>query len=320
MSSSGRDIMDNLHNAITEFGLTNLARIMSSVNKKTSPKLDNISLRYWGILSPLVDKHTSTVTLGVTDIVDTETQGQGNPVSYFRKIPSTVRIFQSLSTLTGSPTFPLSNLKMAGKGVFNGSMYMQVSPLMGTGDLDMGTGAFGVGVWLKPTDNGTYEILCKRDASGVSSTGMEMYITGGTMVLKISDGTTVQTLTSSAINYTDGAWHSFHWNVPASGNLEVFFDGVSKGTLARTAGSITTGRNTYVFGRDNAGVADQKYNGSASWFVWKRSIWSSQNITDYRTNQLLDHSVASNDEILTFPLMFDANPYPVSTVAEFRFS
>ncbi|MBI5697303.1 MAG: hypothetical protein HZC29_02140 [Thaumarchaeota archaeon] len=315
----GRDLADDLHRAVQNFGLDTIAKILSTVNNRTIPEVKNIALKRWIVYAPLIKRLDQTIRVGGVDIELNQTKGVFTTNAYFRYIPNNPHLYQLTHTLTGTPTFPNDNVKqISGVVSLDGTQYITTTHHT---DLNMGSGSFGFAFWIKKTSTGTYGIICKRDIQNTTNAGIEYWINGTTINIRISDGSNTALLSVTFANLNDGNWHSVIANIPNSGNLEIFVDKVSQGTQARgSVGSVNNTRNCYEWARDNNGVLQDKFNGKLKWFVWKAEIWTSQQITDFHDNGILKLNSSNTVDVIVRPLIAEVTAKPNCTIGEFRWT
>lgn len=315
----GRDLADDLHRAVQNFGLDAIAKLLSTVHNRTIPEVKNTALKRWIVYAPLIKRCDQTITIGGVDIEKAEVKGVFTTNSYFRYIPNNPHLYQLTHTLTGTPTFPTDNVKQISGGVsLDGNQYITT---IHHADLDMGSGSFGIAFWIKKTTTGTYGILCKRDIQNTTNAGIEVWVSGTTINVRISDGTNTALLSSTFENLNNDSWHSVIINIPDTGNLEIFVDGSNIGTQNRgSVGSVNNSRDCYEWARDNNGVLQDKFNGRLKWFVWKKEIWTSQQITDFHSNGILKLNSSNTVDVIVRPLIADVLAQPNSTMGLFRFS
>jgi hypothetical protein len=229
---------------------------------------------------------------------------------FTRKIPANV-IAYGITHMNFGTTLAFvteGGLRLANN---DGQNYEKLDPYNSAPDMDMASGAFGIAFLIKKTSVGAYGILCKRDIANTTNAGIEVWVSGTDINIRIADGTNTTLLTVSVANLNDGNLHSVIINVPSTGNLEIFVDKISKGTQVRgSVGSVNNSRSCYTWARDNAGTIQDKMNGKYAWLSWKREIFSAQDITDYHDTKLLNYKSASNTEVTTIPYLGNRDPYP----------
>lgn len=315
----GRDLSDDLHRAVQNFGMDVIAKLLTTVHNRTIPETKNISLKRWIVYAPLIKRLDQTITIGGVDISKDETKGVFTTNAYFRFIPNNPHLYQLTHTLTGTPVFPTETVKQIGGGVqLNGTQHITTTH---HADLNMGSGSFGFALWIKKTTTGIYGIICKRDIQNTTNAGIEFWIDGTTLYLRISDGTNTSLLSVTVANINNGSWHSVIANIPNSGNLEIFVDKVSQGTQARgSVASVNNSRDCYEWARDNNGVIQNKFDGMLKWFVWKAEIWTSQQITDFHDNGILKLNSSNTVDVIVRPLIAEVTAKPNATIGEFRWT
>lgn len=315
----GRDLADDLHRAVQNFGLDTISKILSTVHNRTIPEVKNTALKRWIIYAPLIKRLDQTITIGGVDVEKAETKGNFVTNAYFRYIPNNPHLYQLSHTLTGTPTFLTENVKHIAGGVsLDGSQYITTTH---HADLDMGSGSFGIAFWVKKTTTGTYGIVCKRNIVNTTNAGFEVWLDGATINVRISDGTNTTLLSVIFSNLNNGQWHSVIINIPNTGNLEIFVDGISQGTQTRgSVGSVNNTRDCYEWARDNNGTVQDKFSGRLKWFVWKKEIWTTQQITDFHSNGILKLNSSNTVDVIVRPLIAEVTVKPNATMGEFRWS
>jgi len=182
------------------------------------------------------------------------------------------------------------------------------------------TGASGLAFWVKNLGASTYGMANKRNILNTTNAGVEMWLSGGTTLnARVADGTNTALLSQAltGVDLTEDVWHSVIVNIPASGNMEVFADIVSKGTQSTgSVASVNNSRDGYIFARDNNGTIQDKAVGDFSNLVWKKEVFSSAQRTDYHTNGILDLD-STDIEIVHLPLNYDNRPLPVAALGGF---
>lgn len=242
----------------------------------------------------------------------------------FKPAATTIRVYTLTHTETGTFAYSNTGKKFGAITTLDETQYLKLSPQGATTRMDMGTGDFGFAFWLNKVGGNVYCIFCKRDISAATNAGIDIYVQGQhdntfDIRCRISDGTNTTLMDINvAINFTLDAWHSVIINVPASGNLELFVDTVSEGTVAR--GSVTGVNNTrdaYVFAADNAGVLQDEYGGDFAWFHWKKELFSSQDRTDFHTNGIMDMT-GTDVEVTTIPFMGNTKEQIIAQLGGFN--
>jgi hypothetical protein len=303
------DIIEGLDGAIANYGAEFVHKMQSLLHRRTLPETNDDLKKYLGTLEREKNKMKLTETLQqhTPNATDGIIQKSYQDRTYFRKTPTQILAYSLSHTEFGTAQFPLSDRKFSGRGV-NTNYYQKIDPYSSSTIMDVGANPFNLKIWTKKTTTGTYGIFCKRDVSAISNPGIEFWISGTTINIRIADGINTSTLTVSFANLNDGIWHSIIVNVPATGNLEIFIDKVSQGTTPRgSVGSVTNSRSAYFLARDNAGAIQDKFAGDWAWFSWSKGVLSQQQIDDFHDTGLLDYT---QDEIITIPAMGNGQPLP----------
>lgn len=306
------DIMEGLDGAIANFGAEFVHKMQSLLQRRTLPTANDDLKKYLGTLERETNKMTLTETLEAhtPDATDAIIFRHHQERTYFRKIPLEVLAYSITHTIVGG-SFPLGSRIYSGRGVCNADFYEKLDPYGSSTIMDMGSAAFNLKIWIKKTSTGTYGIFCKRDIANTINPGIECWLSGTDINIRIADGTNTTLLTATVANLNDGNWHSIIINVPAAGNLEIFVDKVSKGTQARgPVASVNNTRSAYFLARDNAGVIQDKYVGDWAWFSWAKGTLSQQQIDDFHDTGLLDYSASVDTEVTTIPAMGNGEPLP----------
>lgn len=307
------DIIEGLDGAIANFGTEFVHKMQSLLQRRTLPTTNDDLKKYVGTLEREVNKMTlaETFEAHVPDATDAITFRHYQDRTYFRKIPLEVLAYSITHTIVGAGSFPLDNRIYSGRGVCNADFHEKLDPFDGDTIMDMGSAAFNLKIWIKKTSTGTYGIFCKRDIANTTNAGIECWISGTDINIRIADGANTTLLTVTIASLNDGNWHSIVVNIPQAGNLEIFVDKVSQGTQARgSVASVTNARSAYFLARDNAGVIQDKYVGDWAWFSWAKGTLSQQQIDDFHDTGLLDYSAAVDTEITTIPGMGNGEPLP----------
>jgi hypothetical protein len=224
------------------------------------------------------------------DFDESDRAAEGNDLRLMLKsIPSTItnlKVYSVTHTMFGTWSFPHGTTKFGGRTTLDGNQYEQMAPYESSTQMDIGTGAFGVTFFVKNLGAGTYGIVNKRDIQNTTNAGIEIWLSSGTTLnCRIADGTNTALLSQvlTGVDLTEDVWHSVTVNIPATGNMEVLADKVSKGTQARgSVANVNNSRDAYIFARDNNGTIQDKAVGDFSNLVWKKGeIFDSTQITDY---------------------------------------
>lgn len=307
------DIMEDLSGSINQFGVELMNKYRSITQKRTLPTITDELKKYPVLFMEEFNKHvTSEIFQLVTafSFSNNNTDNSYDGWGFTRKIPSSVIAYGITHTEYGTTLVYVTEngLRLANN---DGANYEKLDPYNSAPDMDIGTSGFGIAFLIKKTTSGTYGVLCKKNIAAAANAGIELWIDGTNINIRIADGTNNTLLTVNVANLNDGNLHSVIVNVPDTGNLEIFVDKVSKGTQARgSVASVTNTRSCYVWARDNAGTIQDKMSGKYAWLCWKREIFSAQDITDYHDIHLLNYKSASNTEVTTIPYLGDRTPYP----------
>lgn len=307
---SNRDFADDFNRTSRTIGLEKIAEILTQLQKR-NPKIEDSLLLQYFMYSPLIDLHDTSITISTAFNFQSTREDLHFGMMKLRKmIPSLVLSYSLVHTFTGTPTYNHAKHKLGGDMILDGSVDLKTDH---HAVMDMGTAAFAFAVWVREVTAATHGLSNKRDIASTTNAGFEIYITSGnTINIRISDGTNTVLLSAavSPINLNDGNWHSIIINVPASGNLEIFVDKITKGTQAR--GSVTNVNNSrdhYYFARDNAGALQDKLVSLVSTWVWKKGeIFTSGQIDEWHDKGVVDLDAASNTEVTTF--LFDDTEKP----------
>lgn len=308
------DIIDDMEISLTRFTAEKINQLRMIINKRGVPSIRDALKNYTVFAKQELDKHVVSAVFELVtsfSFSKTETNSHLNEVGYIRKIPAEVLADSILYTPIGTFEFPLETRIFGGLTRLDGTQYYKLDPYLSSTQMDMGSSGFSISWNHKKTSSGTYGIFCKRDMSNTTNPGIEIWISGTTINLRIADGTNTVLLSATFANLNDGNRHTIVCNVPNSGNLEIFVDKVSHGTISRSlVGSVTNSRSAYIFTRDNAGVLQDKYVGDFAWISWKKEIMSSQDRIDFHDNCLLNYKTATDTEVLTIPFQSNTDPMP----------
>lgn len=114
----------------------------------------------------------------------------------------------------------------------------------------IGTGALTQSIWFKSAGNSADEIYLSFENAGATVRYMVQMQTDGT-IRGIDDGATAQVLVDSTATYDDGIWHKIDFVRESSTSRHLYIDGISVGTSASDAGSISdSGNLPLAIGRD----------------------------------------------------------------------
>lgn len=301
----------------SELTVSEFAKIMTRL-QQLQPQSEDDSINNWQTVSPLIDEHDLAIIAGIADVDESEISeyALGNlPYRFFTPVgPYPYPLVHT--TIGAGFTFPNSGKKFAGNCLAAGDTHIKVDH-----DAWMNVAALaqGVAFWIKKTSTGTYAILCKKDISTTTLAGIHIQIASTTVNCRISDGTNTALLAGTLAALNDGNWHSVIINIPAAGNMEIFFDKVSAATQARgSVASISNSRAAYIFGEDNAGTIEKEYDGNAALFIWKKNeIFDATDITDFHDNgyyDLTDGNASKDIEVITIPYMDIESAMPNATV------
>ena len=299
------DFIDNLLVSSSNFTAEFINQMRNIMNKNNINEVFDVLKNYTVVLKNEKVKHSIDYTCAVVTSFDadgSDTTNHNQVQLYTRKIPNTILADSLLFTNSGTWVFPLEGSTMGGLSRLAGTQYIKVDPYNSSTQMDLGSGGFSISWNHKKTTTGTYGIFCKRDMSNTTNAGVEIWVNSTTINCRIADGTNTSLCSVTFANLNDGNRHTIVCNVPNSGNLEIFVDKISQGTQPRgSVANLTNVRSAYIFARDNAGTIQDSFSGDAGLFSWKREVMSTQDITDFHDNYLLNYKSASNTEILTFP-------------------
>lgn len=155
-------------------------------------------------------------------------------------------------TVSGNPTVATSPYKSAVS--FDGTGDY-VTCLTSVDQYDFGaTGDFSVLFWIKTTDDSHAVMGNKRIDSNTKGWSVRIGA-GGTIALKVADGSNYTEVTSVVMN--DGVWHSIAFTVDRNSNSYPYVDGVQGTAVANVeSGDDITSTDNLVIGADaNAGFA-----------------------------------------------------------------
>lgn len=273
--------------------------------QQLNPPIDDTADQELDVIANPTRVRSTTVKTGPGDEIATPTRRRKTGM-YRRRAPQQCTAFDPIITKTGTVSYPNPTGATAFSqifgclGIMNGTQWISFSDAP---RLAAGSGKTAFACWVLNPGTGTYGLLCKRNIANTTNAGIEIWITGGNSInVRIADGTNTVLLTVSA-TLNDGNPHSIIINVPDAGNLEIFVDNVSKGTISRgSVGSITNTRTTYVLARDNAGTPQDLYSGSIALVQWKKGeIFSSGQRTDYHSNGVIDTSGSATVDCFLVP-------------------
>ena len=307
------DYIDDLSRSDTSFALQ--AKILTAMQQANLPLEDDLTPDY-GTVSPLEDIHNVSVIAGTADLEKEECDDHIQEIMYSRRVVDSPYPYDLVHTTVGTGfAFPDTGKKHAGRIANAADTYIKVDHDATDNKLDMGTGIFAFAFWIIKTTTGTYGIMTKRNIANTTNAGIEIWVDGTTVNIRLADGTNTILLTGTDANLNDGNFHSVIVNVPASGNLEVFIDNVSQGTQARgSVANINNTRDVIITGRDNAGTIEDELDGDFAWVLWKKTeIFSSAQRADYHSNGLIDLSASADVEVIVIPGVWNENPMPNAT-------
>lgn len=296
--------------------LSLIAKLMTAAQQQNLPIEDDSSIEL-GTVSPLEDIHDLDIISGLADAEVETPDSHIQELPYRRNVAESPYPYDLVHTTVGIGfTFPKTGKKHAGRISDNADTHIKVDH---DSWLDMGIESFGLAFWIFKTSAGLYGIITKRDIANTTNAGVEVYIEGTTIHLRISDGTNTVLLSGSLATLNDGNPHSVILNIPASGNLELFIDIIPKGTIPRgSVANINNTRDVIICARDNNGTIQDRLSGDLAWLVWKKSeIFDSAQRDDFHNNGFLDLTNSADVEVLTIPGMMNEDPMPNSTPSLF---
>ena len=308
---SAVDFGDDLSHS--DLSLSIIAKLLTAVQQQNLPIEDELIPDYITV-SPLHDIHDVTVTAGSVDSETQETAVSLVELPYFMRVPESPYPYDLVHSTVGTGfSFPISGRKHAGRISCNGNTYIKVNHQ--SPRLNMNNDSFGVAFWIIKTSAGIYGIVTKRDIANTTNAGFEIWVDGNTINVRIADGINTILLSASLATLNDGNPHSVIVNVSSMGNLEIFIDNVSSGTIQRgSVGNLNNIRDVIIFGRDNADTIQNKLDGDIAWFVCKKTeIFDVQQRDDFHSNGLLDLTSSPSTEVITIPFMSNENPQPNCT-------
>jgi len=317
--SSSRDFAEDLFKTTRTIGLEKIASLLTALQKRT-PKVEDDAIIKFLMYAPLIDLHDTTIEFGVPDIDLTREDLHFAQMKLRKYLPQTVEAYDLVHTTVGSAmTFVDAKSKLGGNGQIAGSTHIKTD---NDTFMDMGTGAFAFAIWVREVTVATHGLVNKRNIVNTTNAGFEVWISGGNTVnVSVADGTNTALLTASVslIALNDGNWHSIIINIPATGNMEVFVDKVSKGT--QSTGSVASVNNTrdyFMFARDNDGTIQDEGTMLVSSWVWKKGeIFISAQRDQWHDDGVVDLDAATDTEITTFE--FDNNDKPMPNAFEGKF-
>lgn len=265
------------------------------------------------IIAGHVRRKRLTVVIGAYNL--NPTYVRGIEVDHFRKkLPAISKSYSLIHTVTGTEVLEGIAGSKFGAGAINDATKHIATD--NDPQIDVASGSFGIGCWYKSTSSAAnHGIVCKKNIDANINAGFELFIgTDGKIKCRIADGATSAFLDVTATGIKNGSYHSIIINVPSAGNLEAFMDNTSLGTVARsTVGSLTNTRSLYEMARDNAGVIEQKLNGSIAFFVIVKNIFTSAQRTDWEGG-LVDMT----NEVFLRPYVANWNAEPNMTSGLFQ--
>ncbi|MCV0398557.1 MAG: hypothetical protein K5785_01025 [Nitrosarchaeum sp.] len=303
----------------SNLSLEMIAKLMTAAQQQNLPVEDDLTPDYETV-SPLEDIHDVSIIAGIVDLNKEETVDHVQELPYLMRTPENPYPYDLIHTTVGSGFgFPDSGKKHAGRISDNANTHIKVDHDADAARLDMGAGTFAIAFWIIKTSSGTYGIVTKRDIANTTNAGIEIWVDNTTIYVRIADGTNSVLLSGTLAALNDGNWHSVIINIPDTGNLEIFIDNVSKGTVSRgSVASINNTRDVIICGRDNNGTIQDKLVGDFAWFVWKKTeIFDATQRNDFHSNGLLDLAASADVEVITIPGILNENPMPNCTPSLF---
>ena len=303
----------------SDLSLEMIARLMTATQQQNLPIEDDLTPDYLTV-SPLEDIHNVSVVAGTADLEKEETDDHIQELPYMMRTPESPYCYDLVHTTVGAGfTFPSIGKKYAGRISNNADTHIKVDHDSVDARLDMAAASFAFAFWILKTSVGTYGIVTKRNIANITNAGIEIWVDGTTINVRIADGTNTTLLSGTLATLNDGTFHSIIVNIPNTGNLEIFIDNISKGTVARgSVASIDNTRDVIITARDNAGVIENELVGDFAWFIWKKTeIFNSTQRTDFHTNGLLDLRTTVAVEVITIPGMMNENPMPNASIGRF---
>lgn len=311
------DYSDDLSRS--DLSLEMIARLMTAAQQQNLPVEDDLTPDYESV-SPLEDIHNTIVVAGTADLEKEETDDHIEELPYFMRTPESPYPYDLIHTTVGAGfSFPKTGKKHAGRISDNADTHIKVDHDSEDARLDMGSAKFAFAFWIIKTSVGAYGIVTKRDIANTTNAGIEIWVDGTTINVRIADGTNTVLLSGTLATLNDGNFHSVIINIPDTGNLEIFIDNVSKGTVDRgSVASINNTRDVIICGRDNNGTIQDKLVGDFAWFIWKKTeIFDSTQRDDFHNNGLLDLRTTADVEVITIPGMMNENPMPNASPGRF---
>lgn len=298
----------------SDLPLEMISKLLTAAQQQNAPTEDDLTPDYETV-SPLEDIHNVDVIAGSPNVDEELPFDSLQEIAYGMRVPQGPYPYDLVHTTVGTGfTFPDSGKIHAGRLSSNADTHIKIDHDVW---LDMGTGIFAFALWIIKTSTGTYGIINKRDIAATLNAGVEFWISGTTINVRISDGTNTALLSGSLATLNNGVKHSVIVNIPASGNLELFIDNVSISTVSRgSVGNINNTRDLIILGRDNAGIIQDQYSGDWAWLVWKKTeIFNSAQRTDFHTNGILDLRTTKDVEVICIPGMNNENSLANATPA-----
>lgn len=316
---SARDFAEDFNKSAATIGLEAIAKLLTALQKRT-PKVEDDDIIKWLMYAPLVDLHDTTVVFAGPTIEKTRQDLHFGMIKLRKYIPNPVQAYDLVHTTVGTAmAFVDAKHKLGGNGSISGATHIKTD---NNTFMDMGSGSLAFALWVREIPVGIHGLLNKRDIATTTNAGFEIWISGGNTVnVRIADGTNTALLSAavSPIDLNDGLWHSIIINIPATGNMEVFVDKVSKGTQATgSVANINNTRDFFMFARDNAGTIQDKMTGLVSTWTWKKGeIFTSAQRNQWHDDGVLDVDAASDREVTTFE--FDNIDTPMPNAFEGKF-
>lgn len=195
---------------------------------------------------------------------------------------------------SGSPANTTGKVGSAVQLVSASSQYLSIADAS-QANLDPGTSDFAISLWIYPDTLPSVGALVFKGtaASGTGQGGYWLYSNAsGALNVRFSDGSASYVMLQTATGVvTTGAWHHVVVNFTRSGNVQIFVNTVSKGTLSISAqsGAVDSIR-AFGVGAALSPTAGSFFNGRIDALgFWKRVLTTDEINTLYNAGAGLEH-------------------------------
>ncbi|GKS67361.1 hypothetical protein YTPLAS73_09080 [Nitrosarchaeum sp.] len=291
--SSGRDIAEDLHRSMSQFGAEMFQRLLTIIHKRTTPDVADDAQNHTVLYKPEYDVHgiAEEVNLNIFDESNSQEDMLYNHVGYFRRPPSAGNVIANPlteTTIGTGLTFPYSDRKFGGRIDFDGSSYININH--NSSVMNVNPKSYAMWLYLPSTQSGDpiQFIFRKHIAYNLH---IRAHDTSPNTIRYTSDHSG-NAVTMDYV-YIPNTW--FHIAIKDHTSQELWINKISQATDNKTGGTNTNSQ-AFSLGANYDGTNKVKSGTRIAWFSWLNYSITQAWIDNHYAG-ILDTKTAS--EILT---------------------